>query len=68
MDAPALAQAGKRRRGRTERGWLVRVAANVAPHGWAKFVGSNLVNGQWGESTTLLEVELTASATQNVDF
>jgi len=39
-----------------------------APRGRAKFTGANLVNGQWGESTTLLEVELTASATQNVEF
>lgn len=68
MDAPALAQAGQRRRGHDERGWLVRVAANVAPRGRATFISSTLVNGQWGESTTLLEVELTASASQHVQF
>jgi RNA polymerase sigma-70 factor (ECF subfamily) len=39
-----------------------------APRGRAKFIGAELVNGRWDESTTLLEVELTASATQNVQF
>lgn len=46
----------------------MRVAANVAPDGRATFISSTLVNGQWGESTTLLEVELTASASQHVQF
>jgi DNA-directed RNA polymerase specialized sigma24 family protein len=67
-DALQEARLAALRRGRNERGWLVRVAENVALRGRAKFVGANLVNGQWGESSTLLEVELTASATQKVEF